>query len=459
MRITVSRRKPRSESGTLSLVAIVAALLFLAAIIGDTGFSGTLEASPTSAESTLASTARTARPVSGEKTFSAGGDVVISEPLITNVFYESDIREALRDISVQAKIPIVPDQTVHGFVTLEVVNLPLEKTLQRLLAAGGFTFKKMDGYYLVGAPYPDNPSFALLTTTERIRPSYLKAAEVPALMSDFYQPFIKVEKDANILVVSASPEIIDRIKADMAKIDVPPIQVMIEALVTEFSKSAMKKIGVDWRVIGSGPDYALSLVSHLIDTADSTFVLALTRTGQRRGDLTYDLASTIQLLSERGEVRISASPRVATLDGMPASIFLGSEEYYDIVTGPLTYPYSRLEMIKVGITLKIRPFVAENGDITVEIEPEVSDVVGKGATSLPIVTKRSVSTQIRVKDGETIAIGGLKQRIERNRVVKIPLLGDIPLIKYFFSYRTPEVDENDVVVFITPHVMKEEAKK
>jgi type II secretory pathway component GspD/PulD (secretin) len=375
--------------------------------------------------------------------------------LITNVFYESDIRDALRDISVQAGIPIVTDPTVQGFVSLEVEDVPLEECLRRILAPGGYTFRKMEGYYLVGAAYPENPSFALLSRTKHIKPNYLTADVVPNLLSSFYEPFVKVDETTNTIVVTSSPEIIERLLEDLAEIDVPPRQVMIEALVTEFSKNAMRQTGVDWRVIGSGPDYTFSLLSLLTDRSDSTMLLSLTKPDMETGNLKYDLTATIQALAETGEVTVHANPRVVTLDGRPATIFLGQEEYYEIITGPVTYPYARLEMIKIGITLKIKPFVAENGDITVLIEPEVSDVIGKGATNLPVVTKRSVATQVRVKDGETITIGGLIHRTETKRVTKIPLLGDIPILGYFFSSTTPETDETEVVVFITPHLLEQ----
>lgn len=392
-----------------------------------------------------------------DTTFSSEEDIYTPEPLITNVFYETDVRDALRDISVQAGIPIVTDPTVHGFVSLEVDGVPLEDCLRRLLAPGGFTFRKLEGYYFVGAAFPENPAFALLSTTERIRPNYVRAAELPILLSTFYEPFLKVDEETNSVVITASPEIIERLKEDLAKIDVPPKQIMIEALFTEFSKTAMKQLGVDWRVIGNGPDYVFSLISLLSDHGDSTFQLSLTKSDWEKGEIQYDITGVIQALAETGEVSIHANPRVVTLEGRPANIFLGREEYYHIALGEgVYYTYPRLEVIKVGIILKIRPYVAENGDITVMLEPEFSEVVGKGETNLPVVTKRSVSTEVRVKDGETITIGGLISKSEVKRVTKVPLLGDIPILGYLFSSTTPETIEREVVVFITPHVLVEE---
>ena len=98
-------------------------------------------------------------------------EVIEEQPLITNVFYETDIREALAAISSQSGINIIPDQTVSGFISIELTDVPFEECLRRLLAPLGLTFRKMIGYYLVGSATPDNPSFPLLSTLELIVPS------------------------------------------------------------------------------------------------------------------------------------------------------------------------------------------------------------------------------------------------------------------------------------------------
>ena len=167
------------------------------------------------------------------------------QPLITNVFYDTDILQALRDISAQAGIPIIPDGSVQGLVSLEVVNVPLEECLSRLLAPHGFTFRRYKDYYIVGSPRPDNVSSYLLTTTEQIRPNYLKAKDIATLISDYYTPFVKVNETANLIAITASPDIIEHFKKDIAAIDKPPRQVLIEALVTEVSSDGLQALGID----------------------------------------------------------------------------------------------------------------------------------------------------------------------------------------------------------------------
>jgi type IV pilus assembly protein PilQ len=173
------------------------------------------------------------------------------------------------------------------------------------------------------------------------------------------------------------------------------------------------------------------------------------------GDYSVTFETALRALEEDGEIDIRANPRLATVNGRPASIFIGREEYYSIVTGPLSYPYTKLELIQVGITLDVTPYVSEDDEITVAIKPEVSDVTGQGASDLPVVSKRSVDTKLRVRDGETITVGGLTLRTENVRSTGVPFLSRIPILGYLFKQETVSVEEREIVVFITPRIIKE----
>jgi type II secretory pathway component GspD/PulD (secretin) len=400
-----------------------------------------------------------AQVVPAQSEFQPDSSEIIEEQLlITNVFYETELREVLAAIAAQSGINIISDQTVYGFVSMELTDVPFEEALRRILVPLGFTFKRMVGYYLVGAAYPDNPSFPLLSVTEKIVPNYLKAASVPLLLSSFYAPFIKVDGEANILTVTASPEIMQSIKRDLAKIDVPPRQVMIEALVTELSKDARKSLGLDASWLGTKDEKQLDVIFPVGDVLDSTLGLRLFRPDQKIEGWIGDFNVTLKALVQDGKVNIRANPRVATQEGQRATILIGKEQYYVIVTGTGAYAYGQLERIPVGVSLIIVPYISEKNEITVEIQPEVSDVVGTGATGLPVVSKRAVVTKVRVKDGETIVIGGLLQKNETTTQRKVPLLGDIPILGYLFSRTDKRVEEVETMIFITPHILKENAQ-
>jgi len=108
-----------------------------------------------------------------------------------------------------------------------------------------------------------------------------------------------------------------------------------------------------------------------------------------------------------------------------------------------------------GIKLEITPYASKDREITVEVKPEVGDVVGEGSEGLPEISVRSASTSVRVKDGETFTIGGLNLEMEKKIRKKLPLLGDLPLFGYLFRYDESQVSETEVIIFITPQILDE----
>lgn len=370
------------------------------------------------------------------------------EKLVTNVFDGADIISVLRDISAQTGVNIMADATVQGWVTVELNEVPLEKALEMILAPGGYTFVKVGDYYVVGSADVKNPAFPLLTRTEAVKLKYVKAENAAKLLSDFFAPNVKVGSADNVLVVTGSPSTVERILADIAKIDRPAPQVMLEALVMEISSDGGKSFGADWRYEWSkGKTDPTVPASGFVDFVSGIWGAKY----NVAGGLEHIIAS-MKALIDSGKAEIHATPRIATVDGEPAEIFLGKDRYFTVTTGSSSDTTTRLESIRTGISLKFTPRVSETGEILVKIEPEVSDAV-ETSDGLPLVNRRKASTSIRVKDGETIVIGGLKLKSEYEAKSKVPLLGDLPILGLFFSSTRKAFTETEVVIFITPKIM------
>ena len=125
---------------------------------------------------------------------------------------------------------------------------------------------------------------------------------------------------------------------------------------------------------------------------------------------------------------IRANPRIVAQEGQEAKVRVATEQYYQILTGRVGWEYVRLEKIEAPISLTITPrVVVGDGKVTCTIMSEVGDVPGLGPNNLPIITKRTAESTVRIGDGQVIAIGGLLQEIKREIQRKIPLLGDLPL--------------------------------
>jgi type II secretory pathway component HofQ len=392
-------------------------------------------------------------PVSSQETTSAartGRDV-----LVTNIFYESDLIQVLVDISAQTRVPIVTDGQVGGVVTVELVDATLPEALSRILHPLGFAFRDMDDYILVGSARIDGPAFDQLAESQVLTPNYLRAEEAHALMPDCFRPYLKLDKSSNTLTATAPPEMLKSIRRHLAGIDRPKKQVLIEALITEISDNSSKSFGVDWSgTLWQGGDTLFSGGTQLgTGSADTGIALVVRRLTGGLGDMSYSVVPTINALVQDGKASVRANPRIMTVSGQSAEIVVGKDQYYTIVAGSEVYPYSRLEQISVGVSMVITPYVSDSGDITVQVEPTVSDVIGSGFNQLPIVSKRSAKTKVVVKDGESIVIGGLLMRNEQTIRRKIPLLGDIPVLGLLFSHTVKVSSDNEVVVVVTPKVV------
>ena len=379
--------------------------------------------------------------------------------LVNNAFYDTYMREVLNTIAAQCGITIIADETVMGIVTTDLFDVPIDEALSRVLLPYGLTYRWMGNYYLVGAPHPDNPSFPLLTTTELYRPSYVKATDIPNLLSPYYEPFIRVSRETNTVSLVGSPELLARIKRDLEAVDRAPRQLMIEALVTEVTSDVSRQIGLSWSGSGVRGDSS-SIIGFQSSggsrsMADTSFSGFFERLGIRSGSWLGQFKLKLDAMIEEGKAEIRANPRIATVEGHQARIFIGREEYFSILTGSVSFAYAQLEVIKTGIVLTITPYLSEDSLITLEVEPEVSDVVGSGSQGLPVTSKRSVKTTVRVRQGETVVIGGLmlKNRIDIER--KIPLLGSIPILGALFRHSDREVQETEISVLITPQLWQE----
>jgi len=312
-------------------------------------------------------------------------------PRVTNMFYDTSLRQALSDIAAQTGVIIVPDMSVQGIVTCELKDVPLEEALRIVLSVGDFEFRRMDGYILVGSTRPDSPSFNKLSETRVVNLTYLAPEKAVKMLPEPFQRFAKAGPENGKVLVTAPRGLLDRIAADLKKLDQPPRHVLLDARVVVMERGRLQNLGVQWdwpQVLGG--TFSTSEL-HGKDVVGSQWPWAV-RIGLTQGrDFTAALLLTLNLLAQNDEAVILASPQVMAQDGKEAEIKVETEEFFIIVTEE-QYARSELEKIGSGIIMKITPRIGENGDITLELNVEVSDVVARGENNLPVVTRRIDAT-------------------------------------------------------------------
>ena len=373
---------------------------------------------------------------------------------VTNVFYETDILQVLADISAQVRVPIVAAEGVRGYVTIEFDDLPLEECLRRLVVPLGLGYRWMDGYYLVGAADPRDAGSVLLTQTMEVRPRHLLAKDALKLLPQAYEQYVRVDAaGGNTLTVTGSSEILSSFIRDLAAVDQPPCQVMIEALVVEVNRDATRELVIDWEAIGGKGGDSFRIAKLVSAATDSSFIGALLSAGVEGLGAVTDIRVALKALEATGGARVKANPRIATLDGQEAKIRVGSEAYYSLLSGSVRYAYYTLQKIATGTTLTITPYIGASSEIIADIAVEVSDVRAAGTNDLPVTSVREVETRARVDNGESIMIGGLLSETERTRENRVPFLGRIPILGALFGYTSVETGQSEMFVLVTPYIM------
>lgn len=373
------------------------------------------------------------------------------QPKVSNLWEEADLRAVLHDIVAQTGTNIICDETVEGTVSLEIKDTPLEKALKMVLEPGGYVFKRIDEkHYLVGLGTPGSPMALTLSQTESIITNRL-AEEVVSLLSPDLTPFVRAAKGGYSLSITAPPEIIERIREDIAVIDTSQPLIIIEVLVTEVKRSKGSSGGIDW--------------SQILEL-QSSGGLELKRGTEwaYSGILKGNLATSVQMLSEQGKLEIKATPKLVTRNGEEGEIDVSREKYVLLyeggpkyAEGPYYYYYPRFEAkpIKSGVVLKVKPRISREGKIILDLNAEVSDMESTNSAELPVVEKRGTKTTVEVKPGETIVIGGLYQEISREVKRGVPVLGRIPLLNFLFQKKEMERENTELVIFVTPKILPE----
>ncbi|MFN4032767.1 MAG: secretin and TonB N-terminal domain-containing protein [Fimbriimonadales bacterium] len=274
----------------------------------------------------------------------------------------------------------------------------------------------------------------------------------------------------NTLVLVGTAREVLRALEILRKVDVKQPQVIIETRVMDVSEGSLKSLGLSWNILQSGSVNTLDRGANRLPLPDGSTNtpnqqgFGFNRDGQLGLDFTIvkkpiDFSVTLNALAEDRRNRLLANPRIATLDGRPATIFIGDEvNYVKLIQQTPQGANVQTDSVQAGIILRVLPRVHEDNSITLHIQPEVSVITGflevPGGGRLPQLARRNADTTIRVANGETVVIGGLIRESDIKTIQKVPLLGDLPFLGYFFRRTTSTRDKSEIMITLTVRVME-----
>jgi type IV pilus assembly protein PilQ len=317
--------------------------------------------------------------------------------------------------------------------------------------------------------------------------SYQKAEDLKKLLSDEKQKILSkrgsavVDPRTNTLFIQDTPSRLDEIRKLIAKVDVPVRQVMIEARIVIADDKWSKQLGFRFGGRGgfnrnntnagvsstlgpstqiasgtssaTGPNAAVNVadipnVSVPIAGAAATGSLAFTLLNIGSGNL---INFELQALEADKRGKVVSSPRVITADKQKAVIEQGTEiPYLQASSSGATNVSFKPAVLSLSVTPQITP----EGKVIMDLEVK-KDSVGQIFAGVPSIDTKKVLTQILVDDGETAVLGGIYEQVTRTDVDKVPLFGDLPVVGRLFKHDTKQDDKTELLVFITPKVLKD----
>jgi general secretion pathway protein D len=267
---------------------------------------------------------------------------------------------------------------------------------------------------------------------------------------------IVADARANSLLVRANRQDFELVQAVVQQIDVRPAQVLIEVLIVEARRDRSFTLGIQ----ASIADQHVARTENTTAGGDFTpgtagladFTLRIMGAGG------YDLNATIQAAVGRGDVSIVSRPIILTANDEDAEVIVGSQRPFVQISRSLpTDAPVRDQVVEykdVGTKLHVRPTISVDGTVQLSVSQEVSSATTETAFDAPVISTRSVKTDLLVSDGHTIALGGLSDRQRDVQSSGIPILSRIPLLGGLFGRQARNTTETELFVFLTPHVIR-----
>lgn len=333
---------------------------------------------------------------------------------------------------------------------------------------GSNTIVAMDNPSVIAQINETIQSLDIPTVTKIFELKYAKVSDLKDKVSENLAKGIgtmQIDERTNKIVVTDMEQKVADIEKIINAFDEKPQQVLIEAKILQIALDDHLTLGVDWSSVMKKLQKEINLQSAFQLAAFNAF-------GPPGAELLVgslgdsgDVNIMIQVLKTVGDTDLLSSPRITAINNQEAKILIGTSQPYATntvtqTTGTATTG-TNISFLDIGVKLYVTPTINKDGFITMKIRPEVSSTndnytYGTPATTIPVVQTTQAETSVRIKDGATIIIGGLIKDERVKTVNKIPILGDLPLIKYAFSNTDDEVKKQELVIFLTPHIISGE---
>ena len=434
-----------------------------------------------------------------------------AEASVTMNIVDSEVREVLTSLASIGGVNIVADDSVNGKITVQLAGVSFQEALDIITKTKGLQYQTIGNTIIVGTKNNMSAGFGQLhvfhlkfanpddvvsaaklalglggstessstensTQTTTTSNTNSTTSNNDGTTTAEISGNLTVDKATNSLLFYGTASEAQKVRAVLDQIDIPYEQVSLEAQVMSINKTDSKNLGIEWEW-SKAPQYyeeytpekitidattgkTTSIKPAEITKRASSFNEGTTggiiSVGRSPDGLPYEFyyAAKINALINNGKANILSKPKITTINGKEATINIGGEVPIPTLTVSDNTTTTTYEYKETGIILKYTPRVNDDGYITAKIHTEVSTPTYDADAKAYRFNKRSADTQVRLKDGETMVIGGLIGSDESKVMSKIPFLGDLPILGRFFSNVNNSKNESEVIIFVTARIVK-----
>ncbi len=392
---------------------------------------------------------------------------------ISITFRDTPIDDVIRAIAEKANVDIIKSPQVTGTVTVTLTDVPLAEALNNILAAHGFGYIA-DKNVIRVAPLSELAKKEEVLVSRIYRITYANVSDVEKTLEKFLSKSgsLSSSKSTSNIIVTDTESRIKAIDTFVSEIDRMTPQILVEARIYDIKAQDKLDLGIEWSAnrqsnwvidpatgawipTTNRQPYIQSMYGGAVDKTANASIGTL-NFGIWNDDL--DIDATIRAEQEDINAKLLANPRILVLDNEQAVFDIVQEYPYVERTITGNTVTETVKFKPIGTKLQVTPHVTRDGMLRLHILPEFGVKVGDVtmlAGTVPIVDTRKVDTIALVEDGQTVVIGGLRKKNVTQQTNKVPLLGDIPILGLLFRFEGEDVDNSELVVFITPRIVEQ----
>lgn len=392
----------------------------------------------------------------------------VDNPLVTMELRDVELKDVLRALAQEYGINMIVDEAVKGKITVSIRDVLLWEALDSILRSKGYFYRKHDNGLVTVRPAGRTMLEEQNMLVKEFRLKYLKLSDkVVESISEMLSSKGRVTQvqTANSIIVKDIVLSIQRIAALLGHMDRKPRHIMIEARIVEVNTSFRRQLGINW-----GTAYTEDRVFGRLGALDSALSVNLPSTGGEGGlslgfglivdKLTLDLQ--LYALEDSGAARILSTPKIMVLENEQAAISSGQEllvpisKTATVISSTPGTTTQKPVTFDAKLQLSVRPRVIDGNNISLAIDTKKEEFdYSKQIDGFPPKFTSSARTDLIVKSGETIAIGGIHKRSEVTEGRGVPFLSKLPLLGWFFKSKTRSDAQVELFIFLTPTIVEE----